>query len=54
MMDEHIEVSLNRIESCIEAIGQGEFTTADVIRRTLGDSAPTSERPGLIIQRAVR
>ena len=36
MMDEHIEVSLNRIESCIEAIGQGEFTTADVIRRYSG------------------
>ena len=35
-MDESIEVSLARIESCIEAIGREEFTTADVVRQYSG------------------
>ena len=36
MTDEQIEVSLRRIESCIEEIGSDEFTTAEVIRKYSG------------------
>ena len=35
-MDERIEISLTRIESCIEALRRDEFTTADVIRQYFG------------------
>ena len=44
-MDERIEVSLTRIERCIEASGRDEFTTADVIRRYFGRFCSNLETP---------
>ena len=35
-MDEHIEISLSRVEECIQDIRSDEFTTADVIKGYFG------------------
>ena len=47
MMDERIEVSLTRIESCIEALGGHEFTTADVIRQYFGRFCSNLKTPAV-------
>ena len=36
MMDERIEVSLARVAQCIEAVGENQFTTADIVRKYCG------------------
>ena len=36
MMDERIDISLDRIHNCIQEINKSEFTTAEVIRKYFG------------------
>lgn len=36
MMDERIDISLERVRDCIEKLDSDEFTTADVIRKYFG------------------
>ena len=47
MMDEHIDVSLTRIENCIQALQQDEFTTAEVIRQYFGRFCSNLETPAV-------
>lgn len=35
-MDEKINISLERVKSCIQALDRKEFTTADIIRKYFG------------------
>jgi hypothetical protein len=36
MMDEKIDISLDRIRNCIQEINRSEFTTAEVIKKYFG------------------
>ena len=49
MMDEHIDVSLTRIENCIQALQKDEFTTAKVIRKYFGGCSSNLETPAVSI-----